>query len=113
MPFEVSNNPLLHPHLDSPQIGTLTHKSGTICLFNVTHHVNISTEVSKIPSVGGLIIIFNNHFAVKHWAFDIEKIKSYLSSDADTAHIGFAFSDLLGYTLYKWLVEQYLEFQGG
>ena len=62
---------------------------------------NISTEVSKIPSVGGLIIIFNNHFAVKGWAFDLVKIKSYLLNDADTAHIGFAFSDVLGYTVHN------------
>ena len=38
------------------------------------------------------------HFDVKRWAFDIANIKSYLLNDADTAHIGFAFSDVLSYT---------------
>ena len=41
--------------------------------------------------------LFKIHFNVKHWAFDIAKIKSYLSSDTYTAHIGFAFSGVLGY----------------
>ena len=45
--------------------------------------------------------LFKNLLTVKDWAFDIEETKSYLSNDADTAHIGFAFSDVLGYTLYN------------
>ena len=30
MPFQTGNYPLLHPHLDRPQIGTLTHKGRAI-----------------------------------------------------------------------------------
>ena len=56
--------------------------------------------------------LFKNLLTVKDWTFDIEVIKSYLLKDADTAHIGFAFSDMLRYTLYN-VVERRVEFQGG
>ena len=52
-------------------------------------------------------ILFKNILAVKGRAFDIAEIKTYLSNDADTAHIGFAFSDVLGYNVVK----QHLEFK--